>query len=111
MNSSEYNNVKDNLKQLQEEMDRIQSSYNSLVNANKLVGKHIKLNNTPFANTNPKSLPIVKLIKIKANNPTIVVTELLEIDLNDSNKAFFIALILSFSFSFSCLYLFDNIIE
>ena len=33
MNSSEYNNVKDNLKQLQEEMDRIQSSYNSLVNA------------------------------------------------------------------------------
>ena len=45
MNSSEYNNVKDNLKQLQEEMDRIQSSYNSLVNANKVDLEHINVLN------------------------------------------------------------------
>ncbi len=45
MNSSEYNNAKDNLKQLQEEMDRIQSSYNSLVNANKVDLEHINVLN------------------------------------------------------------------
>lgn len=45
MNSSEYNNVKDNLKQLQEEMYRIQSSYNSLVNANKVDLEHINVLN------------------------------------------------------------------
>lgn len=45
MNSSEYNNVKDNLKQLQEEMDKIQSSYNSLVNANKVDLEHINVLN------------------------------------------------------------------
>lgn len=45
MNSSEYNNVKDILKQLQEEMDRIQSSYNSLVNANKVDLEHINVLN------------------------------------------------------------------
>ena len=45
MNSSEYNNVKDNLKQLQEEMERIQSSYNSLVNANKVDLEHINVLN------------------------------------------------------------------
>lgn len=45
MNSSEYNNVKDNFKQLQEEMDRIQSSYNSLVNANKVDLEHINVLN------------------------------------------------------------------
>lgn len=45
MNSSEYNNVKDNLKQLQEEMDRIESSYTSLVNANKVDLEHINVLN------------------------------------------------------------------
>ena len=45
MNRSEYNNVKDNLKQLQDEMDRIQSSYNSLVNANKVDLEHINVLN------------------------------------------------------------------
>lgn len=45
MNSSEYNNVKDNLKHFQEEMDRIQSSYNSLVNANKVDLEHINVLN------------------------------------------------------------------
>lgn len=45
MNSSEYNNVKDNLKQLQEEMDKIESSYTSLVNANKVDLEHINVLN------------------------------------------------------------------
>ena len=45
MNSLEYNNVKDNLKHFQEEMDRIQSSYNSLVNANKVDLEHINVLN------------------------------------------------------------------
>ena len=45
MNSSEYNNVKDNLKQLQEEMDRIESSYTFLVNANKVDLEHINVLN------------------------------------------------------------------
>ena len=34
-----------------------------------------RLNNTPLAKTKPKSLPIVKLINISANKPTIVVTD------------------------------------
>ena len=45
-----------------------------------------KLSNTPLASTNPKSLPIVKLINTNANNPTTVVIELLEIALNESSK-------------------------
>ncbi len=56
-------------------------------NSNSKAGKQkkilTKLNNTPFAKTNPKSLPIVKLIKTSASNPTMVVTELLVIDLKD----------------------------
>ena len=62
----------------------------------------IKLNNTPFAKTKPKSRPMVKLINTNAISPTIVVTELLDIDLNALYNAFFIAFILSFSFLFSC---------
>ena len=42
-----------------------------------------KLSRTPFANTTPKSFPIVKLINTRASKPTIVVTELLEMAENE----------------------------
>ena len=42
-----------------------------------------KLSSTPFANTMPKSFPIVKLINTKASKPTMVVIELLEIAANE----------------------------
>ena len=72
---------------------------------------HIKLNKTPFARTNPKSRPIVKLINTNAKSPTIVVTELLDMAVNALYNALFIAFTLSGSFCFSCLYLSINIIE
>ena len=44
----------------------------SKIKAGKTKNILIKLSNTPLAKTNPKSAPIVKLIKTKARSPTIV---------------------------------------
>ena len=62
------------------------------IKAGKQVKILIKLNSTPFARTNPKSFPIVKLMNTKAKRPTTVVTELLEIDVNDLYKAFLVSI-------------------
>jgi hypothetical protein len=43
MNNAAYNNAKDNLKQLQGEIDKIVSAYQSLVNANKIDLEHINV--------------------------------------------------------------------
>ena len=53
---------------------------------------------TPFAITNPKSIPSLKVMKQSAANPAMVVTELLVTDLNVLEMACAIALCLSPSY-------------
>lgn len=74
MNNMEYNNSKDNLIQLQGEIDKIVSSYESLVNANKVDLEHVNILNEKLnsilikARDELKNIDFLRLSKSEEDN-------------------------------------------